>query len=154
MEIITISGPLCSGKNYYSQLLNKEAKIIDIGDIVREITNNETRVFDKSLDTLIIKQLEQEIKQSATPTLIIIGMRQITILQAIERIAKQFSINVLNYLLDVDVEVREQRYVQRNAYKDSYTTFEIADQKDRELGLTALIRYLRSRKDTQIVKNQ
>lgn len=155
MSIVTISGPLCSGKNYYSEKINIDSTIIDIGDIVREITYSETRTFDRSLDSLIIEKLERELKNSLFhgESVIVVGIRQISIIKAVERLANKGE-NVTHFLLDVDVDVRKKRYVERNAAKDTYLTFEVADQKDNELGLAALIEYLKKQKNTIIVKNQ
>ena len=51
-KIVVVVGRICSGKSVFSQILAKNlelrgraVKIVDIGDLVREIVNKEERVF-------------------------------------------------------------------------------------------------------------
>ena len=56
--IITIIGRICSGKNYFcNKFISDSVKVIEIGDIVREITQSENRVYDTSLDQRIVSKL-------------------------------------------------------------------------------------------------
>jgi len=155
MKVQIIIGEICSGKSSYIQKLRLKAcnegesfTKIDIGDIVREITSTENRTFDKSLDTEIISKLDfiihQEINEFNTGLLVIGGIRQKSILEAIIAICRQHDVVDISITeLQASYETRSLRYDRRQAEKDLSVSFAYANQRDKELGLKDLITYIR-----------
>lgn len=163
MKVTIVIGEICSGKTTYSNSLKEriesidnKIEIVDVGSIVRELTAIEDRVFNKDLDTKIVEKLTEIIFKNNLQQnidLIIVGIRQTSIFHQVEEFCKNEGIKFKPILLEVPVEIRSQRYEERNAAKDHSIVFEIADQKDKELGLFSLIQYVKHRKDTLIVQN-
>lgn len=152
MKIKIVVGEICSGKSSYIQKLRLKAcnenvsfTKIDIGDIVREITATENRVFDQDLDTHIISKVNDIIDQEInlkTGLLVIGGIRQKSILDAITSMCDVEKISITE--LQASNDTRKARYERRDAEKDLLISFEDADKKDKQLGLTDLITYIRT----------
>ena len=151
MKVVIVIGEICSGKTTYANFIQQDSesvevpvRTLDVGSIVREITATEERVFDETLDVAIINRLFREIQKADREdyNLTIVGVRQTTIYEAITTVCKDKHLDVVTVLLDVPTEIRKQRYIERNAFKDVYLDFAIADQKDKELGLKQLLELL------------
>ena len=151
--LIAIFGKVCSGKNTYATKNYPRAQIIDIGDVVRHITQTQDRTHDTSLDTQIIEYLRNEIYYSRanTNTTVIVGIRQLSILKALEEIISEFPTeNLERVWLEVPEGILKARYINRAAKKDSCLDFEAAIKRDSLLGLDESIEYLRTVKTTVI----
>lgn len=156
MNITIVIGSLCSGKSTYAKQLQdqlhqqgKSTSIIEVGSIVRELVAHESRYFDKTLDTQIIEELNKMIfhylTMMQTQHLIIVGIRQLSILKALilkHSHLTSFGNNMQIKLLKVDDQTRAQRYESRNANKDVQLVFSLADKHDNSLGLNELINFL------------
>lgn len=154
MKITVVVGKLCSGKSTYTSV-QKNENIIEIGEIVRQLTSIESRVFDSKLDTEINNKLFQRISYSFyhnPQDLYVVGIRQSSILENLELICKDLGIEVEIIYLKVPDKIRKQRYIKRkeNNNKDSYLTFEMADKYDMDLGLRNLIEELENKKHIKI----
>lgn len=136
-EIIIVVGRLCSGKSYFiDKVLTQDypnSEVIRVGDIARALKKSEDRIIDESLDNAIIEELLKKIRKTSTPTLIIDGIRQFSIYQAVKRFALYSNIFVKSFLCVADYIRRKQRYAARKDAKDSKMSFESADFQDKLL---------------------
>jgi hypothetical protein len=148
MKITTIIGPICSGKTHLLQTTFPTQTKVEIGDIVREIKSQTTRMFDESLDLQISIKLRLIIKQAIEDEvdLVIVGIRQLSILLATEIFIKAHQldhtkkIKYVRTFLNVDVALRRERFISRAALKDKLS-FEETERRDNELGLQELTDY-------------
>lgn len=155
MKVSIIIGEICSGKTTYSSSFSEDCRI-DVGFIVRSLTSIEERTFDQNLDKDIIEALLQEIdlnNVTGEPAIAIVGIRQVSILEAIMHHCEEIGVDCEIIYLEVPVEIRKQRYEARRAAKDVSIEFDFADKQDKELGLYALIQYIKHRKETKIIQN-
>ena len=110
--LIAVFGKVCSGKNQYVlEHCPPNCLHIDIGDVVRELTKTKSRTHDKSLDTQIVDYLQNEIfySKADTDTIVITGIRQLTILNALENIVNEiFTINYERILLNVPESILKE----------------------------------------------
>jgi len=152
--LIAVFGKVCSGKNkYVLENCPPNCLHIDIGDVVRELTKTNSRTHDKSLDTQIIDYLQNEIfySKADTNTMVITGIRQLSILKALENIVNEIhTINYERVLLNVPESILKTRYEKRAATKDHSIAFEDTIKRDSLLGLDELIQYLYTVKTTII----
>lgn len=147
-QIIVAVGPVCVGKTTYSQRYPLNWIKIDVGDIVRELTQTETRIHNKDLDGAIINRLSTELKD-LNHNFVIVGVRQKSIAQAIEKLSNFDELTFV--ILDAPQSVLEKRYQERAAAKDLQLTFQQAIARDVALGYNDMIRWIReSSKWTQI----
>jgi dephospho-CoA kinase len=142
-QIIIVCGSLCSGKGYFCKKYFPEYQHICISDIVKQLTNMQTRSelattkhFDKSIaDTLIL-----QITNSDHSKIIIDGIRQLYILQSIEH---AFGTNVKEIIwLNTKNDVRRERFEKRKSEKDDQT-YEQATAGDVQLGIQQVENYIR-----------
>lgn len=150
-KVLGILGPVCSGKTTYMERYPADRWLkIDIGSIVREITQTQERVFDKTLDEQIIRQLRMKILTSKKDV-IVSGIRQVSIGVHLEIIA---ALDEFMWIyLDVPQEVLEARYEKRAAEKDLKLTFQQAIGKEVELGYNDMIRHFNESKYKCTIKN-
>lgn len=153
-HLIAVFGKVCSGKNQYVlENCPPNCLHIDIGEVVRELTKTNSRTHDTSLDTQIIDYLQNEIfySKANTNTMVITGIRQLTILNALENIVNEIhTINYERVFLNVPVDILRARYEKRAATKDRTISFEEAIKRDDLLGLDELIQYLYTVNTTKI----
>lgn len=146
MKITIIIGPVCSGKTHLMNAQYQDAIRVDVGDIVREVTSDQARTFDKGLGGYIIMRLSKEIDDafSTNSDIVIVGIRQLSILRTIEQKIKRMiylTINVIKYeriYLDIEESIRRERYSKRAANKDRHYTFSEIELRDNALGLEEL----------------
>jgi len=154
--LIAVFGKVCSGKNQYVlENYPPNCLHIDIGDVVRELTKTQSRTHDKSLDSQIIDYLQNEIfySKADTDTIVITGIRQLSILNALENIVNEiYTINYERVLLNVPEPILKVRYEKRAATKDHSISFEDTIKRDDLLGYGELEKYLYTVKTT-IVQN-
>lgn len=154
--LIAVFGKVCSGKNQYVlENCPPNCLHIDIGEVVRELTKTKSRTHDKSLDTQIIDYLQNEIfySKADTNTMVITGIRQLSILNALENIVNEIrTINYERVLLNVPESILKARYEKRAATKDHSISFEETIKRDDLLGYGELEQYLRT-VNTTIIEN-
>lgn len=148
MNVTTILGPICSGKTYLITTQYSHAIQVDVGDIVREISDNRQRVFDATLDMLIIDRVLQRITDAinANRDIVIGGIRQLSILTSVEDFVRRLrhtsaNITYTRIYLSVPQDVRRQRYAERSDAKDNQLTFSVVEAKEAQLGLQQLTEY-------------
>lgn len=148
MNITTILGPICSGKTYLIATQYAHAIQVDIGDIVREISDERQRIFDATLDTLIIDRVLRRITDAvdANCDIVIGGIRQLSILLSVEDFVGRLrhtsaNITYTRIYLSVPQDVRRQRYIERSDVKDNQLTFSAVEAKEAQLGLQQLTTY-------------
>lgn len=144
-KIIILIGRVCSGKTTFSTILKQNlqfrgefVEVVDIGNLVREITDQENRVFKSQLDIKIIEKLNPIIKQcrEKNKTLIIVGPRQKSILKGLDLKEDEYQ----NIVMSCSLEERQKRYIMRNDKKDGKTSnVEEIDRFEDELGLQELM---------------
>lgn len=130
-RIILVIGKVCSGKDTFAkQHLNHIQ--IDIGSLVRELSQTISRTHDKSLDVRIIDRLGECLSNG---NYIITGIRQLSILN---KLISQYSEEIEMIYLNVPLEELKRRFITRAAEKDSKYTFEEVLQRDADLGLAEI----------------
>lgn len=161
MKITTVIGPVCSGKTHLINAEYQQAVRVDVGDIVREVTKENSRVFDEGLDGYITTRLSGEINEAFANKwdVVIGGIRQLSILIYVEKHIKrmtQLSLATIQYeriYLNVDEQIRRERYLKRGATKDHTYTFSEVERRDNALGLRQLTSYcLEANKSKTIIK--
>lgn len=164
MQIVTLIGPVCSGKSYRLKNEYSQFRKIEVGDIVRDIKQQQGRIFDMSLDQQIIVRLHNEIEISVQmeDDLIISGIRQLSILKEVETFIKALKRvpinNITNYsriYLDTNRTTRYERFVRRVDVKDRSITFDQVEAQDGALGLSELTDFCLNidKNNTQIIKS-
>ena len=149
-----IFGKVCSGKNTYAAENYPNAQIFDIGEIVRQLTQVKSRTHDHTLDQQIIAHLIRELNWSKanTDTMVIVGIRQLSILKAIEKEVEGGIFDIERIWLEVPEGILKARYADRAAQKDTCLDFETAIKRDSLLGLDEVVEYLHTIK-TIIIEN-
>lgn len=133
--MVIVVGQICGGKSHFIDTnLSKEyrdSEVIKIGDIVRSLKGSTDRLIDESLDTAIIEHLTKQIKNSLALTVIIDGIRQMSIYEALRRFSFTSDIPIeREYFCTASYEERKRRYLERQDVKDSKMSFEAADHQD------------------------
>lgn len=154
--LIAVFGKACSGKNQYVlENCSPNCLHIDVGDVVRKLTKTNSRTHNKSLDTQIIDYLQEEIfyLKADINVIVITGIRQLSILNALENIVNEIpTISYERVLLHVPESILKARYEKRAATKDRSISFEDTIKRDDLLGLSELIEYLYT-VNTTIIEN-
>lgn len=136
VPIIIVVGRICAGKDTFAQTLAEHIQI-DVGDIVREITQTQMRVQKSELDVQIIPILIDRIRKQKP--VVVTGLRQVSILTALLR---EFNVDDFELVfLDTPYEERRRRFVNRGAAKD-ILSFDEYEARDKEIGLDILINAL------------
>lgn len=147
MEIIAVCGKICSGKTTFADNMIFHTRV-DIGSIVRDIMKKEERVHNEKLDEKIIERLRQMFKERSEEDFAIVGIRQISILDALFKEAEKVEVVWLEV---PDVELK-RRYINRDDAKD-ILPFEEALERDKKLGLGELEVHVKKLAYTKIVQN-
>jgi len=152
MKVVFLFGEICSGKSTYNHNDEHSVKLI-VSDFVKELMQSEDREVlqnSKHLDTRIVDEIVKTIwnymayAEGSPECYIIDGIRQYTVLQPIERwLTEQFKNVELEYKwLEVSSAERKRRFEARKDPKDTLT-FEEAEKRDNELGLSELFSILK-----------
>lgn len=155
MKVTFIIGALCSGKTTMTQHCDEE-DVIEIGQIVRNLTTLDDRLFDKDLDIAINNRVFQIISKAfyhAPRDLVVVGIRQLSVFTSIEKVCNDLGVEMEVWYLEVPEDIRKQRYESRNSSKDVSITFEFANRQDNTLGLTELIEHITQLSHTRIIQN-
>ncbi len=155
MKVLFLFGEICSGKSTY-QPEGKSVRIT-VSNIVKKLMNSEDREVlqkTKHMDTMIANEIANDLwhydtfifesKDTTPDYLIIDGIRQATILTVLEAYIQRSHPNwsVEYKWLEVDREERKRRFDARKDHKDTLS-FDEAEKRDNELGLSNLFRILK-----------
>ena len=138
MRVLFILGFAACGKStYISKIRQTGDEVIETGDIVRELTSKEQRVFNRSLDDNIMKVLRSRIKQSKAKRIIITSARNMQIVEDIRDFVGRENVDII--ILKTSYSERLKRFNARNAGKDNGLTYDDVLRGDRRLGLDEMI---------------
>jgi hypothetical protein len=151
MKIVFLFGEICSGKSTLD--LGQQTIKITVSNVVKRLMQSEDREVlqnSKHLDKVIADEIIEEINNMQNfldilPQYIIVdGIRQHSILAQIEQWIATTNPNIpVEYMwLEVDREERKRRFEARKDPKDTLT-FQEAEKRDNELGLSDLFRILK-----------
>ena len=155
MKVLFLFGEICSGKSTYAPEGNSVR--ITVSNVVKKLMQSEDReVLQKSrhMDTMIANEIANDLwnydtfvfesKDTTPDYLIIDGIRQGTILTVLESyIERSHPRWGIEYKwLEVDREERRRRFDARKDPKDTLS-FDEAEKRDNELGLSNLFRMLK-----------
>ena len=148
MKVVFLFGEICSGKSTYEP--EGKSVRITVSNIVKRLMQSEDReVLQKSkhLDTIIADEIIEEVDNifgyvdPSPQTIIIDGIRQYSIVEQVQQWLPD-NIQVEYKWLEVDAVERKRRFEARKDPKDTLT-FEEAEKRDNELGLSDLFRILK-----------
>lgn len=141
--IVLVMGKLCSGKNQFCQSYKRQGyHHITTSDIVKKVSGMQNRSDlqqTHDYDQLIADEMIKVIQQY--PKIVIDGIRQVSILRRLEA---EFNDSIGMVWLDVPEEIRQDRFIDRGAFKDNQS-FDDAQQGDHNLGLTDVENYVKSK---------
>ena len=155
MKVLFLFGEICSGKSTYAP--EGKSIRITVSNVVKKLMQSEDReVLQKSrhMDTMIANEIANDLwhydtfifeSKDTTPDYIIIdGIRQGTILTILESYIERSHPywTIEHKWLDVDRDERKRRFEARKDPKDTLT-FEQAEKRDNQLGLSNLFRMLK-----------
>lgn len=148
-KITFVVGGCCSGKTYIAKALSKkmmnEGKktyILEVGDIVRLLTNKQERVFDKNFHKKITEILCNSIQiafKQDYENVIVVGCRQIEVFK--ETISSLDQKNYDIVYIAAPKDIRKARYENRCSSKDS-KSFEEVLNGEKSIGFNDFIEYL------------
>lgn len=148
MKIVFLFGEICSGKSTYD--FGEQSMRITVSNIVKRLMQSEDReVLQKSkhLDNIIADEIIEEIHNifgyvdPLPQTIIIDGIRQYSIVELVQQYLPD-NVEVEYKWLEVDSAERKRRFEARKDPKDTLT-FEEAEKRDNELGLSELFSILK-----------
>lgn len=145
VKITFVVGGCCSGKTYFIEKLLPDAPVIEVGEIVRNLTKKQERVFNKFLDQDIVKEIRLLIYRFASmghKKIIVVGCRQTSIFKAITDNLDKGKYQVI--LLSVPYLVRQNRFENRSLLteKDQNKSFEDVLSGEKSIGFDDFIEYL------------
>jgi len=155
MKIVFLFGEICSGKSTYD--FGNHTVKLTVSNVVKRLMQSEDREVlqnSKHLDNQIADMIAEDIwhyqtfvfddVHSTPDTFVIDGIRQYTILEQLEQwLSKTYPDLPIEYKwLQVDSAERKRRFEARKDLKDTLT-FEEAEKRDNELGLSELFSILK-----------
>ena len=148
MKIVFLFGEICSGKSTYD--FGEQSMRITVSNIVKRLMQSEDREVlqkTKHLDNIIADEIIEEIDNifgyvdPLPQTIIIDGIRQYSIVEQVQQYLPD-NAQVEYKWLEVDSAERKRRFEARKDPKDTLT-FEEAEKRDNELGLSELFSILK-----------
>ena len=148
MKIVFLFGEICSGKSTLD--FGEFSMRITVSNIVKRLMQSESREVlqnSKHLDSAIADEIVEEIDNifgyidPLPHTIIIDGIRQYSIVQQVQQWIPD-NVEVEYKWLEVDSVERKRRFEARKDPKDTLT-FEEAEKRDNELGLSTLFSMLK-----------
>ena len=148
IKVLFLFGEICSGKSTFD--VGQESVRITVSNIVKRLMQSEDReVLQKSkhLDNIIADEIIEEVDNifgyvyPSPQTIIIDGIRQYSIVEQVQQWLPD-NVEVEYKWLEVDREERKRRFEARKDPKDTLT-FEEAEKRDNELGLSELFSILK-----------
>ena len=147
VQIRFIVGQAFSGKTY----LSKERKVssIEVGQIVRDLSSTEHRVWNDSLDNAIVDRLYKIILATVSlgeKNIQIIGCRQVSIIKSLInklRYIQNYNFDYLFEIIYANPETRKKRFeTLSTSDKNLDLSLEQIDERDNKLGYTDLIMWI------------
>lgn len=150
MRVLFLFGEICSGKSTFDA--GQGSIRITVSNIVKRLMQSEDREIlqkSKHLDTIIADEIIEEISNiyayfAPLPQYLIVdGIRQYSIVEQVQKwVTANTKIPVEYKWLEVDSAERKRRFEARKDPKDTLT-FEEAEKRDNELGLSQLFSILK-----------
>lgn len=151
VQVTYVFGKVCSGKTTYIKRLQDVAGrdgstlVIDVGDIVRRLTQENGRVYDTHLDQRIGSEIVSMCRENDADHIVIIGIRQISLLEFLEDHFHSWEgicVSCHYQLINTDRKTRRIRFNSRQAIKDDGLSFDQVEEQEYDLGIDDLIIYL------------
>lgn len=148
MKIVFLFGEICSGKSTLD--FGEFSMRITVSNIVKRLMQSESREVlqnSKHLDSAIADEIVEEIDNifgyvdPLPHTIIIDGIRQYSIVEQVQQWIPD-NVEVEYKWLEVNSAERKRRFEARKDPKDTLT-FEEAEKRDNELGLSELFSILK-----------
>lgn len=148
MRIVFLFGEICSGKSTLD--FGESSMRITVSNIVKRLMQSEDREVlqkTKHLDNIIADEIIEEIDRiygyvdPLPHTIVIDGIRQYSIVEQVQQYLPD-NAQVEYKWLEVDSVERKRRFEARKDPKDTLT-FEEAEKRDNELGLSNLFSILK-----------
>lgn len=147
-KVIVVIGKVCAGKDTFAHQ-HIDRSHIDIGSIVRKLTESTERTHNHLLDEDIINVLDEEFTRDQVlgenNQYIVTGIRQLSILNFIRDFFGRDNVQMI--YLEVPSSELKRRFAERNGSKDNQLTFEQVIERDDKLGLGDVERWLSSNKE-------
>jgi predicted kinase len=140
-NIIAVIGKVAAGKDFFADNVYPKVIKIDVGTIVRTLLKETKRIHNKQLDKAIIQELYRQISLAGNESVIITGIRQVSIYQWLQEYS-EIHYSLTTYYLECPLSVLKQRWSKRASEKDFGITFEDVVERDGELGLNELEDYI------------
>lgn len=138
MKVLFIIGFAACGKSTYINKIRQTGdEVLETGDIVREITSKEQRVFNSNLDENILKHIRSRLKRSNAKRIIIASARSMHIVEDIRDFVGRENVDII--ILKTSYKERRKRFEERNSGKDTGMTYDDVLRGDRKLGLDDMI---------------
>lgn len=138
-----VVGGCCSGKSTYIRENVKDPKFyIEVGAIVRKLTQTNQRVFDEKLDHKIAKVVADFVLSGWKnfDTVYIIGCRQTSVYERIMSLLDWCDREII--YLSVSEQERRKRYEERDLIKDKGQKFNDVLKGDSQVGFEEFVVYL------------
>lgn len=143
-NIVLVCGNIASGKGHFIKSQYPTYEAISVSSCVKELSGFKTRSqlgTTKDLDNVIANLLIERIMNTQNDNVIVDGVRQITILNKLQRYFKDQIKDII--WLHVPEETLRQRFEARNSGKDDMS-FDKAMQSDRDLGIGDVENYIKT----------
>lgn len=150
-----IFGEICSGKStFIKEKIEGSYKLIELGQLVRDLYKTEERIFDANLDDYLSEKVlemkeRDEHHSRGIDHYVIAGCRQVSLLKKLE---KHFS-DIERVYLKVPRDILRRRFSHRDAIKDRSSDFDNVIAGDVALGIDELKLYLLNEVDCIIINN-
>ena len=151
-RVVYILGKIASGKSTATQhYINERAsreeryryRVVEVGQIVRDIKKTCFRTFEENLDKEIVNRIDKEFREAAAKgeDLVVVGIRQLSIWTQLNQ---NFNGPREIYLCITPTKDRQHRYEKLSSAraKDRTLTFEQAEAGDASLGIDQLITHV------------
>ena len=138
MKALFVIGYIASGKSTYVNSIKKEDDlIIELGQVVREITHEEKRVFDNGLDDAIYDYCRDLIGESVDQIsrVIFVAPRSVELMDKLTKMIDDYDI----VYLFTPYRIRKMRFDESKRAKDEGITYMEALRKDASIGMEKLV---------------
>lgn len=152
-----IVGRICSGKGTFAKKCPRDSNnvVIEVGALVRKITNINVRTYKKDLDEKLVELIVDEIITTKAKKIFIVGCRQLSVYKGVQKRLLNLNWNgrTETTILSATKEKRRVRWDQRLDPKDALSTFDKIEKDEEELGINDFISYLMDYEEVNIITN-
>jgi len=149
-EAVFVIGEVCSGKStFIENKLVEGGKIVELGQLVRDLYKTEERIFDASLDQYLTDKVKEIQMNSNEEFMVIVGCRQVSLLKMLSALFE----GIEYYYMHVPRYILKERYQNRAAKKDAKASFEETIENDVKLGIDGLKLHLLNETNCDFIKN-